>query len=232
MKRKVAVLSGAGMSADSGLKTFRGEGGLWEGHDVMEVASIDGWNRNPELVLKFYNQRRKQLKYVSPNSAHIALVDLEKKFDVHIITQNVDNLHERAGSNNVLHLHGRLDMVRPVSNPESIKEWKDDLNLGDVDEYGNQLRPHVVWFGENVPNIFKAIEIIKTVGIVIIIGTSMQVYPAAGLINYAPRNAQIYYLDPSPSISVEFKLLKNLTILKNNAVNATPKLVKDLLHEE
>jgi NAD-dependent deacetylase len=231
MKKKVVVLTGAGMSAESGLKTFRDEGGLWEGHDVMRVASIDAWNQNPQLVLEFYNQRRKQLKSVVPNSGHLALAELEKKYFVSIITQNVDNLHESAGSTNVLHLHGRLDMVRPVSKPNKYIVWKEDLNLGDLDQNGEQLRPHIVWFGEEVPNIFRASEIIQTAEIVLIIGTSMQVYPAAGLIRHAPLYSEIYYIDPKPGKSSELNLIKNLTILKDNAAKATPILVDKLLNQ-
>lgn len=203
--KRIVVLSGAGMSAESGIKTFRDADGLWEGYDVMEVASPIGFQKNPELVFEFYNQRRAQLKEVQPNSAHIALAALEKEFDVQIITQNVDNLHERAGSTNVLHLHGQLNKVRPVNAMTPILEWNKDLNLGDLDENGNQLRPHIVWFGEDVPNIAIAAEITQTADIFVVIGTSMQVYPAAGLIDFVKQGKPIFIIDPSP-ISVSTNL--------------------------
>lgn len=195
---KLVVLSGAGISAESGLKTFRDENGLWEGHDVMEVASPRGFRNNPELVLEFYNQRRRQLKKVQPNAAHKALTYLETDFDVQIITQNVDDLHERAGSSNVLHLHGELKKVRPIDKEQSVIQWEEDLNWGDEDERGVQLRPHVVWFGEAVPNIEKAVSITRSADILLIIGTSMQVYPAAGLIDVAQHHIPIYVIDPHP----------------------------------
>lgn len=198
--KHIVVLSGAGMSAESGIKTFRDADGLWEGHDVMEVASPEGFARNPELVLEFYNQRRKQLLEVYPNSAHEALANLEKKHKVTIVTQNVDDLHERAGSSNVVHLHGELFKVRSTKYENDIKTWKQDLVLGDLCESGYQLRPHIVWFGEAVPMIEKAIEICNTADILIIIGTSMQVYPAASLMHYVKPKTKIYYIDPNPAI--------------------------------
>lgn len=198
--KNLVVLTGAGMSAESGLKTFRDENGLWEGHDVMEVATPEGFSRNPELVLEFYNQRRRQLRSVKPNSAHLDLANLEKHFNVHIITQNVDDLHERAGSTNVLHLHGELFKVRSAGNPSNVKHWEEDICLGDKCEEGHQLRPHIVWFGEAVPLMDKAIEICETADIVLIIGTSLQVYPAASLMHYAKEDAHCYYIDPKPSI--------------------------------
>ncbi len=198
-KPKIAVLTGAGISAESGIKTFRDADGLWEGHDVMEVASPEGWHRNRNLVLDFYNQRRKQLKTVAPNAAHHSLVRLEEKFDVTIITQNVDDLHERAGSANIIHLHGELRKVRSTANPSLIYEWEEDCVEGDTCEQGAQLRPHIVWFGEAVPEIERAAALMPIVERVIIVGTSMQVYPAAGLIHYAPRFAPIHYVDPRPA---------------------------------
>ena len=180
--KKLVVLTGAGMSAESGIKTFRDAGGLWEGHDVMEVASPQGYRNNPELVLEFYNQRRKQLKEVEPNQGHFNLAGLEEHFHIDIITQNVDDLHERAGSSNVLHLHGELRKVRSTYNPSLIYHWEDDLVLGDTCEKGSQLRPHIVWFGEAVPMIEKAAKIVEQADILVIIGTSMQVYPAAGFV--------------------------------------------------
>ncbi|MBX2845176.1 MAG: NAD-dependent deacylase, partial [Saprospiraceae bacterium] len=190
------VLTGAGISAESGIKTFRDADGLWEGHDVMQVASPQGWKANQELVLDFYNQRRKQLKEVVPNSAHIDLVGLEETYDVTIITQNVDDLHERAGSSKVVHLHGELRKVRSVSNPILVYDWEDDLQLGDTAEDGSQLRPHIVWFGEAVPMIETAAAITSEADILLIIGTSMAVYPAAGLVHFAPATCPIYLIDP------------------------------------
>jgi len=188
------------MSAESGIKTFRDADGLWEGHDVMEVASPQGFRANPELVLDFYNQRRRQLFEVTPNAAHIALADLEKDYKVSIITQNVDDLHERAGSTNVLHLHGELLKARSTYDPNNVMEWTKDINLGDTCEKGSQIRPHIVWFGEDVPLIPKAISICETADIVLIIGTSMQVYPAASLIHYVPNQAKKFYIDPNPAL--------------------------------
>lgn len=193
--KHLVVLTGAGISAESGIKTFRDANGLWEGHNVMEVASPIGWAKNPELVLDFYNQRRRQLLKVAPNLAHKTLKDLEKKFKVSIITQNVDNLHERAGSKNVLHLHGELLKVRSTKNEKLIYEWKKDLSLEDKAEDGGQLRPHIVWFGESVPAMHKATKIVEKADILLIIGTSLQVYPAASLIDYLPNGKPIYLID-------------------------------------
>lgn len=179
MKKKIVVLSGAGISAESGIKTFRDSDGLWEGHDVMEVASPEGWRKNQELVLDFYNKRRQQLKNVLPNRAHEILAELQDNFDVQIITQNVDDLHERAGSKNVLHLHGELLKVRSVYNENYVLDWTEDINLGDFDDNGNQLRPHIVWFGEAVPALEEALPIVMQADYLIVIGTSLQVYPAA-----------------------------------------------------
>ncbi|WP_426484123.1 SIR2 family NAD-dependent protein deacylase [Flavobacterium sp. 2] len=198
MKKKLVVLTGAGISAESGIKTFRDSDGLWEGHDVMEVATPEGWHKNQELVLDFYNKRRQQLKEVKPNLGHIILAELEKDFDVHIITQNVDDLHERAGSRNVLHLHGELLKVRSVQNKNLILDWTEDLNTGDFDTNGHQLRPHIVWFGEEVPALEEAIDITETADYFAVIGTSLQVYPAAGLIAYAPSTTPVFYIDPKP----------------------------------
>jgi NAD-dependent deacetylase len=205
-RKKIVVLSGAGVSAESGLKTFRDADGLWEGHDVTQVATPQAFEANPELVLEFYNQRRKQLKTVMPNKAHLLIAELEQHFDVHIVTQNVDDLHERAGSNNVLHLHGELFKVRPTNNPEKIIDWKEDLIIGDVDENGIQLRPHVVWFGEAVPKMLDAVQIVENADILIVIGTSLQVYPAASLIDYTKPEVKIYLIDPNPGLSETDKL--------------------------
>jgi len=224
--KKIVILTGAGMSAESGLQTFRDANGLWEGHDVMEVASPEGWQNNKELVLDFYNQRRKQLLEVKPNKAHDLLVDFEKNYFVQIITQNVDDLHERAGSSNVLHLHGELLKVRSIADSSLVYEWKKDLLIGDVCENGNQLRPNIVWFGEAVPMLDKAITITKTADILVIIGTSMQVYPAASLVHYIKSNTPIYFIDPKPSI--EKNSYPNLTIISEKASMGVKKLVKIL----
>ncbi|MCR9227689.1 MAG: NAD-dependent deacylase [Flavobacteriaceae bacterium] len=225
-KPKIAILTGAGMSAESGLKTFRDENGLWEGHDVMEVASPQGFARNPELVLEFYNQRRRQLLDVAPNKGHLALAELEQGFDVSIVTQNVDNLHEQAGSSHVVHLHGELFKVRSTVNENHVLDWKKDLVLGDLDDNGHQLRPHIVWFGEMVPMLETAAEITQQAEVLIIVGTSMQVYPAASLIHYAPKQTPIYFIDPKPNIrSADFD---NLTIIPKTASTGIPELVSQL----
>lgn len=227
MKRTIVVLTGAGVSAESGIKTFRDSNGLWEGHDVMEVASPQGFAQNPELVLDFYNQRRKQLFGVLPNAAHRALRRLEDYFDVRIITQNVDDLHERAGSTSVVHLHGELLKVRCAGVEHHIHHWEKDLCLGDVCEKGHQLRPHIVWFGEEVPLLEKAVEITERADILVIIGTSMQVYPAAGLINFVAPGTPIYFIDPKPSVSASE--YGNLTILQDTAARGVPNLVENLI---
>ena len=228
--KKIVVLTGAGISAESGISTFRDAGGLWEGHDVMEVASPEGWLKNAALVLDFYNQRRRQLKTVEPNAAHHAIRNLEKGFEVVVVTQNVDNLHERAGSNHIIHLHGELTKVRSTGDESLIYHWEKDLNPGDTCESGYQLRPHIVWFGEMVPNLEKAMVQCIHGDIFIIIGTSMQVYPAASLIAYAPPEAEIYYVDPKPNISYELSKLKNLKIIAENASTAVPRLAEELLN--
>lgn len=198
MKKKLVVLTGAGISAESGIKTFRDSDGLWEGHDVMEVATPEGWQKNQDLVLDFYNKRRQQLKEVQPNLGHQILAELEKDFDVYIITQNVDDLHERAGSTKVLHLHGELLKVISTRNPDLILDWQDDLFTGDFDENGHQLRPHIVWFGEMVPALEEAIPIVENADYFAVIGTSLQVYPAAGLISYTYSITPVFYIDPKP----------------------------------
>lgn len=197
--KKLVLLSGAGISAESGVSTFRDAGGLWEGHDVMEVASPEGFHKNPALVLDFYNKRRRQLFEVQPNKAHIIAAELEKDFDVTIITQNVDDLHERAGSTNVLHLHGELLKARCTMQYDSVIDWKDDIDLGQLHPAtGKQLRPHIVWFGEAVPAIEESVGIVQQADYVIVIGTSLQVYPAAGLVDFAKASAKIFYVDPKP----------------------------------
>jgi len=197
--KKLVVLTGAGISAESGIKTFRDSDGLWEGHNVTDVATPEGWQKNPELVLDFYNQRRRQLHEVKPNEGHLILAELEKDFEVHIITQNVDNLHEAAGSTNVLHLHGELFKVRSTKNHNHILNWQHDLLLGDKDANGHQLRPHIVWFGEAVPALEEAIAIAQQADIFVVVGTSLQVYPAAGLMQYAGTDVPVYYIDPKPA---------------------------------
>lgn len=225
--KKLVILSGAGVSAESGIQTFRDSDGLWEGHNVEEVATYDGWLKNRELVLDFYNQRRKQLHIVKPNAAHFIIAELEADFDVHIITQNVDNLHEKAGSTNILHLHGELLKVRSDSNPPiEILDWDNDLVTGDLDKKGNQLRPHIVWFGEDVPAIQKAVEIVANADVVIIIGTSLQVYPAASLMDFAPEDCPIYYIDPKPAIVANAPL--NLKIIEAIASKGMKILQKEL----
>ena len=219
---KIAVLTGAGISAESGLKTFRDAGGLWEGHDVMEVASPQGFARNPELVLEFYNQRRRQLKQVSPNPAHMAIGALESEFDVVVITQNVDNLHEKGGSTRVLHLHGELMKVRSSFDPDLVLDWEEDLVLGDLCEHNSQLRPHVVWFGEEVPMMGPAILEVQDADIVMIVGTSMQVYPAAGLLQFARSESHIYFIDPNPQI----RPMQGLTILAEKATSGVPRAIE------
>jgi len=214
------------MSAESGIKTFRDADGLWEGYDVMEVASPEGWYKNQELVLDFYNQRRKQLFQVKPNKAHKLLAQLEDKYHLDIITQNVDDLHERAGSKNVLHLHGELLKVRSTTNENLVYTWKKDLNLGDKCETGSQLRPHIVWFGEAVPMLNLAVEITKEADILVIIGTSMQVYPAASLIHYIKNDTPVYFIDPKPNINDSS--FENITIYAEKASVGVENLIRAL----
>jgi NAD-dependent deacetylase len=196
--KRIVILTGAGMSAESGIRTFREAGGLWEEYDVMEVASPMGWAKDRNLVLRFYNERRKQLEGCKPNAGHVGVAALEKHFDVHVITQNIDNLHERAGSTKILHLHGELTKARSTAHPELIYDigYK-DINPGDLCERGSQLRPHIVWFGEAVPAMDEAIRITSTADIFVVIGSSLNVYPAAGLIEYAPREAPVFLIDPN-----------------------------------
>lgn len=223
MKKRLVVLTGAGISAESGIKTFRDADGLWEGHDIYEVASPEGFYANPELVLDFYNQRRRQLLEVSPNKAHYNLVNLEGDFEVTIITQNVDDLHERAGSNNVIHLHGELLKARSTQNKDLVYNWKKDIIIGDCCEKNSQLRPHIVWFGEDVPLLEKATEITMQADVLVIIGTSMQVYPAASLIDYVRVNTPIYFIDPKPAVNKN--AFNNLTIIEDVASTGTDKLL-------
>lgn len=225
MKKHIVILTGAGISAESGIKTFRDADGLWEGHDVMEVASPQGFANNPELVLDFYNQRRRQLLEVAPNEAHRALAILEEDFSVTIITQNVDDLHERAGSTSVIHLHGELLKARSISG-DNIMSWSVDLVLGDKCLNGHQLRPHIVWFGEDVPKMGNAMEITSQADILIIVGTSMQVYPAASLINFVATDTPIYFIDPKPSLNSNS--LKNLRVIPEKATIGVPIAIADL----
>ena len=227
MKKKIIVLTGAGISAESGIRTFRDSGGLWEGHNIEDVATHEAWERNPEMVQEFYNQRRKQLYEVEPNAAHLALARLEEKYDVQIITQNVDDLHERGGSSKVLHLHGELKKSRSTVNDNliyDIKGW--ELKMGDLCEKGSQLRPHIVWFGEGVTEIEKATDIAKKAYIFIVIGTSMNVYPAAGLLETIPYFVTKYFIDPNAKDNYN---VSNLTIIKEKAGIGVPRLVDELL---
>ncbi len=229
VKKSLVILTGAGISAESGIKTFRDSNGLWENHDVMKVASIDGWRANKELVLDFYNKRRQQLQEVSPNEAHLGLVELEKYFNVSIITQNVDDLHERAGSKNVLHLHGELLKVRSTGYRGLVYEWKKDLNVGDLCEKGSQLRPYIVWFGEEVPEMDNAVKLAKNADIFVIIGTSMQVYPAAGLISYIDLDTPKYYIDPHPEQNIQ--RMPGVTLIEKNATEGIRDLIEYLIPE-
>lgn len=227
MKKKIVVLTGAGMSAESGISTFRDSNGLWENHDIKEVASPEGWDNNPALVLDFYNKRRALLKEVKPNRGHEILAELEKDFDIQIITQNVDNLHERAGSTKILHLHGELTKVRSIVDKNYILDWTEDLHLGDFDDKGNQLRPHIVWFGEAVPGFEKAIAMMELAEVVIIIGTSLQVYPAAGLMHYAAKHVPVYYIDPKPATI--YDLVNPLEVIALSASEGMDKLKSEIL---
>jgi NAD-dependent deacetylase len=228
-KKRVVVLTGAGVSAESGISTFRDSGGLWERYNIMDVATPQAWERNQDLVLEFYNQRRKQLHEVEPNAAHYALTVLEEKYDVIIITQNVDDLHERAGSKNVIHLHGELKKVRSTVDENLVYELEGwELKKGDSCEKGSQLRPHIVWFGEEVPLIPKAAEICTSADIMIIIGTSLNVYPAAGLVEYAPRGIPVYLIDPA---EVNVSHLHGAVVIRDRATTGTVQLVNQLLEK-
>jgi NAD-dependent deacetylase len=225
--KNIVILTGAGISAESGIKTFRGSDGLWENHKVTDVATPEAWQRDPELVLRFYNERRKQIRTVQPNKAHLALVELEKNFNVDIVTQNIDDLHERAGSSKVLHLHGEINQSRSSTDENQIYNIVDvEMKIGDQCELGSQLRPNIVWFGESVPMIEPAIELMLKAEIVIVIGTSMQVYPAAGLLDFSKSTTQVYNIDPN---SVMQSQQKNLSIIKQKAGIAVPLLVRELL---
>jgi NAD-dependent deacetylase len=224
--KKLVILTGAGMSSESGIKTFRDSGGLWEEYDVMEVASIMAWWKNRELVLRFYNERRRQLADCKPNAGHTGLADLEKNFDVQIITQNVDNLHERGGSTKILHLHGELTKARSTDDPKLVYDigYK-DVNQGDKCEKGSQLRPHIVWFGEPVPMMDEAVRLTAEADIFVVIGSSLNVYPAAGLIGYAPANVPLYLIDP---MDVDIPGSRKVEVIKKKASEGVAILTKKI----
>ncbi|HET6559781.1 MAG TPA: NAD-dependent deacylase [Prolixibacteraceae bacterium] len=226
MKKNLVILTGAGISQESGIRTFRDMDGLWEEYDVMEVATPEAWHRNPELVMKFYNDRRKQLYECKPNAGHTGLVDLEEYFDVQIITQNIDDLHERAGSSRVLHLHGELKKSRSSVDESLVYDMNGwELKFGDRCEKGSQLRPHVVWFGEAVPAMDEAIQMVQSTDILVVIGTSLNVYPAAGLINYAKSDIPLYLIDPErPSV-----FLRNVTFIQEKAGKGVEILKEQLI---
>jgi NAD-dependent deacetylase len=222
-KRKVVVLTGAGISAESGLRTFRDSDGLWEGYDVTEVATPRAWRKNPELVLKFYNERRKNVAGAQPNAAHYGLAELEKNFDVTIITQNIDDLHERGGSTNIIHLHGEIFKMRSETNASLIKEIRRDIYLGDLAEDGGQFRPHIVWFEEPVPKIEEAIPVVCSADFFAVVGTSLVVYPAAGLINYIKPATQVYVIDKRiPYLNS----MENLTLIEKPATEGVRELIE------
>ena len=224
--KHVVVLSGAGMSAESGIKTFRDAGGLWEGHRVEDVATPEAWQRNPEFVLDFYNQRRRQLYQVEPNPGHRAIAELEGRFRVSVLTQNVDNLHERAGSSSVIHLHGELDVARSTVDADRLYPLAGrDIRLGDTCEFGSQIRPHIVWFGEAVPEMERAMAVAETADILIVIGTSLQVYPAASLATCVPTTAKRYLINPQ--IPAHFDAA-GFTCIEEKAGVALPQLVRQL----
>ena len=227
-KKKIVILSGAGISAESGINTFRDSGGLWEGHNIMEVASPEGWHKNKKLVLNFYNQRRAQLHEVSPNAGHYALAKLDKYFDVCIITQNVDDLHERAGSKRVVHLHGELLKARSTTDENLVYDWPGDISIGDKCEKGAQLRPHIVWFGEAVPMIEPAIEIASIADLFIVVGTSMQVYPAASLIHYVDNDVPKFFVDPKPA---DLNAALKVKVISETATVGLPVLVDEIIEK-
>ncbi len=228
MKKKIVIFSGAGISAESGLSTFRDNGGLWDNYDINEVATPQAWSKNPKLVLDFYNMRRENALNAQPNLAHKTIADLEKKFEVVVITQNIDDLHERSGSKNVLHLHGEINKVRSTGTEKVYYQGNKQLHLGDLCPDGFQLRPHIVWFGESVPSLGKADEIVRTAAIFIVTGTSLNVYPAAGLVNSAPINSIKYLIDPSENIRISS--VKNLTVINEKATIGLPKVAQLLIN--
>jgi len=229
--KKLVVLTGAGISAESGLKTFRDSGGLWEGHRVEDVATPEGWKKNPGLVLQFYNERRQQLKSAEPNQAHKILAKLEEYFSVTVVTQNVDDLHERGGSSEVIHLHGELLKCRSEKNDQLVYSRTEDIHPGDYCDEGHQLRPHIVWFGEAVPLLQEAALKFAEADICIIVGTSLQVYPAAGLIQYLGSACPIYYIDPYPYLSPEIKKRGNIQLIPLPAQDGMKEVWHKLLVE-
>lgn len=228
MKKKLVVLTGAGISAESGLKTFRDSDGLWEGYNIEDVATPRAWKSNPKLVLDFYNQRRREVLKAIPNKAHTGLAAMENDFDVHIITQNIDDLHERGGSSKVLHLHGEIFKMRSEYDESLISEIKGDIQIGDKAKDGKQLRPHIVWFEEPVPMIEKAISIAVTADIFVVVGTSLVVYPAAGLVNYAPRFAPKYIVDKSIPYTSSLSNITPIEMPATTGVEELKKLLKQL----
>lgn len=227
--KKIVILSGAGVSAESGLQTFRASDGLWEQHKITDIATPQGWEKDPELVLNFYNERRKQARAAMPNDAHKALAALEQQFDVTIITQNVDDLHERAGSSHVMHLHGEINQSRSSMDPELVYEidhW--EVRMGDLCEKGSQLRPNIVWFGEDVPMINLAVPIVTKADIFMVIGTSLNVYPAAGLVDFVATDAQKYHIDPN---GLNKENTADFHIIAKKAGEVMPALVESLLKQ-
>ncbi|HNF69137.1 MAG TPA: NAD-dependent deacylase [Chitinophagales bacterium] len=223
---KIVALTGAGISAESGIPTFRGAGGLWEGHRIEDVASPDGWYRDRSLVLRFYNERRKGIKLAKPNRGHVALAELEKQHQLHIITQNIDDLHERAGASNILHLHGEIFKARSERNAHITVKQEDDINLGDLATDGAQLRPHIVWFGEEVPMMEPAIQIVQTADILLIIGTSMVVYPAASLMHYTKTGIPVFVIDPNiPAITKQ----SNIHFIQEPAGTGVDTFIREFL---
>lgn len=222
--KKCVVLTGAGISAESGLQTFRDSGGLWEGYRVEDVCTPEAFARSPQIVIDFYNARRRAAAAAEPNAAHFALADLERAYDVQIITQNVDDLHERAGSGKVLHLHGELNKLRSTVDENEILPWRGDQTLADRDSRGRPLRPHIVWFGEAVPLIEEAVRLVEAADIVIVVGTSLKVYPAASLLHYARFGVPVYLIDPKPNADVS-----GVEILAQTAARGVPALVAELL---
>ena len=225
--KQIVVFTGAGVSAESGIKTFRDSGGLWEEYKVEDVATPAAWNKDPALVLRFYNERRKQVIETKPNEAHYAIARLQEKFDVCVVTQNIDDLHERAGSKNILHLHGEILKARSSADAALIvplKHW--EMKMGDLCAKGSQLRPHIVWFGENVPNYELGVNICNRADLFIIIGTSLNVYPAAGIVHYVPGDAPKFLIDPN---DVPANTIENLTIIKQKAGAGMKKLADDIL---
>jgi NAD-dependent deacetylase len=224
-KKKLVVLTGAGISAESGLKTFRDSDGLWEGYDIEDVATPRAWKKNPKLVLEFYNYRRSEVAKAQPNAAHVALAELQNDFDVHIITQNIDDLHERGGAKNVLHLHGEIFKMRCEKNEDCVYEIRGDIHIGDKSEKGFQLRPNIVWFEEPVPMIEEAAEITRSAEIFVVVGTSLVVYPAAGLVNYAPWRIPKFIVDKKIPYTSS---LYNLTTIEMSATEGVKELQKKL----